>query len=169
MLKNTMHMKRFKCRTEFAGVLLGLLSIVPMGWCDDSYDDGVIPRAPVPFPKKYEDYQILPGSISPDKKLAFIYPKRNALSQIDKVQLLAVALKPFRVLREIPLDENMTFASNGHGYYEVHWARDSSAATFVEGAKWGPDEVYLFSLDHGKANKPVNLTAEVRKLIRRTF
>ena len=54
---------------------------------DHTYDSGYEPTPPVPFPVAYKDHQILPYTISPDHRYAFIYPKRSRLYELPQVSL----------------------------------------------------------------------------------
>jgi len=47
---------------------------------EETYWSGYQPPVPEAFPKAYKDYQILPGTISPNGKLAVIYPKLSRLN-----------------------------------------------------------------------------------------
>jgi hypothetical protein len=135
---------------------------------EQTYDSGFEPVPPSPFPAKFKDYQILPGTIAPDKRHALIYPKRSLLYQLADYGLYLAQLKPFRVVTQIPL-EHSNLAGNAHGSYDVDWAKDSSAVVVVEGIKWGPDKVFLVPIRSGNAGKLVDLTAEVRKQLQPDF
>src|SRR5436309_6488 len=65
---------------------------------EQTYDGGFEPKPPSPFPAAYQDYQILPNTISPDHQYAFIYPKRSRLYELPDPVLYLAALEPFRVL-----------------------------------------------------------------------
>ena len=139
----------------------------PLFAADESYDGGFQPARPASFPAEFNDYQILPRSVSPDQQYAFIYPKRAVLYEQPGIKLCFVALKPFRVLNELPSRNSL--ARNARGYYEVNWAQDSSAAVFVAGTKWGPDKVFLTTIQAGRVANVVDLTAEVRKQVQADF
>jgi hypothetical protein len=135
---------------------------------EKTYDDGFEPKPPSSFPSAYKNYQILPGTFSPDGKFALIYPKRSILYELDQPHLFAAQLKPFRVVTEIPLRYS-NLARNAHGSYAVDWAKDSSAVVVVEGRKWGPDRVFLVPVNGTRNVKLVDLTAEVEKQVRPDF
>jgi hypothetical protein len=63
-----------------------------------TYDAGFEPKAPSPFPPEFVDYQVLPNTISPDQRYAFLYPKRSRLYKLTERRLYVAALEPFRVL-----------------------------------------------------------------------
>jgi len=141
----------------------------------DTYDEGFEPKPPVPFPTEYKNYQILPGSFSPDNKYGLIYPKRSLLFEEARDGSLSLtgdlylaALNPFQILSEIPLG-NSTLSASSRGSYEVDWAKDSSAVLMIESIKWGPDKVFLVPLHNGKAGKITDLTAEVRKQVQSDY
>jgi hypothetical protein len=133
--------------------------------CDanDDYENGVQPLPHMPLPSVYNQYQILPDSISPDKTTAFIYPRRSVLYDIKDYGLYLVALRPFNILAELPVYSNL--AANAENDYKVNWAANSSGVVMIEDRKWGPAKVFLIMLDKGVARRPTDLTAEVFKII----
>jgi hypothetical protein len=142
-----------------------VLSLVTRGFAaEQTYDSGFEPRPPVPFPAAYQDYQLLPGTISPDRRHAFIYPKRSLLYKLPNYGLFLGALAPFAVLSRIPLGHS-NLTGNAHGYYAANWASDSSTAVFIAGSKWGPEKVWLLPLRDGKVAKRVDLTEAVRQQV----
>lgn len=146
-------------------VLSFVLSLVASSFAaEKTYDSGFEPKPRVPFPAAYKDYQILPGTVSPDQRYAFIYPKRSRLDEVRKCGLFLAALKPFAVLSQMPLGGS-PLEGNGHGYYAANWAKDSSAAVFIAGRKWGPDKVWVLQLRDGKVARRSDLTAAVRKQV----
>jgi len=128
---------------------------------DKSYDHGYEPRPPERFPKAYKDYQILPGSISPDGKLALIYPRREVVFSLPEGGLYLVKLKPFQILKEIP--EACSLAASAHGSYGVNWAPDSATVIVLEERKWGVEGAYWVRIHGGEATEPFDLASEVRK------
>ncbi len=96
-----------------------------------TYSSGFEPPLPSPFPPRYEAYQILPFSFSPDGTYAFIYPKRVVLYELESPELLLIAVTPFRIVKELPLYSSL--ASNAKSYYAVNWSVDSSAVIFIQG------------------------------------
>ncbi len=132
------------------------------GLAGESDESGAEPKPPAPFPARHHDYQILPRSISPDHQFAFIYPKRSRLYQLPRIRLYLIALQPFRVLSEIPI-HGRSLVANAHGYCACDWTADSSAAVFVVGTKWGPDQVWLARLHDRELTKLADLTRAVRR------
>lgn len=131
---------------------------------EQTYDSGFEQKLPTPFPAAYKDYQILPGSMSPDQRYAFLYPKRSLLYTLPKCGPFVAALEPFTVLSGIPIGHS-NLAANAHGYYAANWAKNSSTVVFVAGTKWGPEIVWLLSLREGKVAKRIDLTAAVRQQV----
>jgi hypothetical protein len=131
---------------------------------EQTYGSGYEPKPPVPFPAAFHDYQILPRSISPDQKYAFIYPKRSRLHEVPDIRLFLVTLRPFHIVSELPI-QGRSLTANAHGYYTVNWAADTSASVFIVGAKWGPDQVWLTQLRDGNAAKLTDLTRVVRRQV----
>ena len=130
---------------------------------EQTYGSGYEPTPPVPFPAEFKDYQILPDTISPDQKFAFIYPKRSHLYEMEKYNLFLGALKPFRTLSRIPLG-NSNLSQNAKGYYAASWSKDSATAVFVVGSRWGPEKVWVLQLRDGNVAK-TDLTAAVRQQV----
>lgn len=142
-----------------------VLSLVANGFAaEHTYDSGFEPKPPISFPAAYKDYQILPRTVSPDQRYAFIYPKRSRLYGLRKCGLFLAALEPFAVLSEIPRGHS-NLAANAHGYYAANWAKNSSTAVFIGGSKWGPDKVWVLSLRDGKFANRIDLTAAVRQQV----
>jgi hypothetical protein len=131
---------------------------------EQTYDDGFEPKPPSPFPAAYRDYQILPNTISPDHQYAFIYLKRSRLYELSERGLYLAVLEPFRVLTKVPTG-NSSLAGNSHGYYAANWAKNSTAAIFVAGIKWGPDKVWLIRLQDGRVAKRTDLAFAVRQQV----
>lgn len=134
---------------------------------DKSYDEGFEPKPPCPFPSAYADYQILPGSISPNGQYALIYPKRSVLYETKRPRLILISLCPFRLLLDVARPRSL--AGNSHGYYTVRWAEDSSAVLAVAGIKWGPEKVWLVPANRARAGRVTDLTAEIRKVVSPDF
>ena len=143
-----------------AGLFVALL--VRSVTADQTYGSGYEPKPPVPFTSAYKNYQILPGTISPDQSYAFLYPKRSVLFDIHNPRLFLAALDPFRILSRVPTGRTLLTA-NARGYYAASWSRDSSIAIFVAGSRWGPEKVWVLQLRDGKVASRADLTAEVRQ------
>jgi hypothetical protein len=131
---------------------------------EQTYGSGYEPKPPVPFPAEFKDYQILPDTISPDEKLAFIYPKRSRLYEIEKYNLFLAALNPFRTLSKIPLGHS-NLAQNARCYYAASWSKNSATTVFVAGSRWGPEKVWVVQLRDGNVAKQTDLTAAVRQQV----
>jgi hypothetical protein len=131
---------------------------------EETYGSGYEPKAPVPFLSAYKDYQILPGTISPDQRHAFLYPKRSVLFDIRNPRLFLAALDPFRILSRIPTGRTLLTA-NAKGYYAATWSKNSSTAVFVAGSRWGPEKVWVLQLRDGKVASQTDVTAVVRQQV----
>ena len=132
------------------------------------YSSNHEPPPPAPFPAVYKDYQILPGTISPNQHYALIYPKRSRLYELRHYGLFLAVLKPFGVLSQLPLG-NSNLAENARCYFEASWAKDSSAVVMIAGSRWGPERVSVVAIHEGKVVKQTELTAEVRRLVQADF
>jgi hypothetical protein len=149
----------------FLSLTLAFVASCKLAASDDSYRSGYEPPLPEPFPAAYKDYQILPGTVSPNGKLTLIYPKRSVLRDLDDSGLYLAQLKPFAIIIELPC-VNITW---NHGDYSSEWAKDGTALIFEELSKWGPDRVSLVPVQDGKAGKIVDLAAEVRNKMKPFF
>jgi hypothetical protein len=132
-----------------------------------SYDEGFEPTPPAPFPAAYNEYQILPGSVSPSGQYALIYPRRSVLFEIKEAKLLLVGLAPFRALSELPVKGAL--AASAHGSYSVSWAKNGAAMLFVAGRKWGPGEVFLVAFRNGQPEPSIDLVDNIRQLLEPEF
>ena len=134
----------------------------------DLYSSNHEPSPPEPFPAAYKDYQILPGTISPDLQYALIYPKRTRLYELEDYHLFFATLRPFHELSSLPLGDS-NLAENARNSYASNWAQNSSAVVMIVGSRWGPEKVSVIALHHGKITKQSELTSEVRSLVKPSF
>jgi len=147
---------------------LSLLLAATVSAQGPAYDDGVVPQPPAPFPTALKDYQILPDTASPDGKYALIYPRRDVLFSLKDYELYLVTLNPFQIRAIIPRHwSNLT--ANTHGSYQVIWWKDSTAVLVIEGAKWGPDKVFLATLRKGHVDSLSDLTQRVVEAVTDDF
>src|SRR4051812_41463150 len=154
--------------TPLAVLLLVFLAVSNTVTDEQTYDSGYEPKPSTSFPSEYKDYQILPGTISPDRRYAFLYPKRSVLFEIRKPRLFLVALDPFRILSQVPTGYSL-LAGNAHGYYAASWSKGSSTAVFLVGSRWGPEKVWVLQVGDGNLAKRTDLTAEVRQQVIAAF
>ena len=103
---------------------------------------------PADAPAEYrQDYLLAPSSISPNKKLALIYPKEGnefpTQPESGTAENYLVALDPFRIMGPLPVAyfENINYKG-----LSVNWAKDSSAAVIVSQGKWSPRCVIAFEV-----------------------
>ena len=134
----------------------------------DLYSSNQVPESPEPFPAIYQNYQILPGTISPDQRYALIYPKRSLLYGLKDYGLFLVALKPFRVLSQLPLG-NSNLAENVRCGFSSNWAKDSSAVVMIVESRWGAEKVSVVALKNGEVTRRTELTSRVRKEVKSSF
>ena len=104
------------------------------------YSEGEEPILPEPLPAAYRDYQVLPGTFSPDEHYALLYPKRSRLYSLDDYGLYLVTFHPFRVLSRLPLGHS-NLCLNARCDYVCRWAADSSVVVMVAGGRWGAERV----------------------------
>jgi hypothetical protein len=134
----------------------------------ERYGGGEEPTPPEPLPSAYRDYQVLPGTLSPDQHFGLLYPKRSVLYELHDYGLFLVAFRPFRRLSRLPLGYS-SLSLNARCDYACRWAADSSAVVFVAGSRWGPVRVSAVSLRAGSVRHRVELSTQVRRLVRPDF
>src|SRR3954451_17853794 len=131
---------------------------------EQTYGSGYEPEPPVPFPPEYKDYQILPETVSPDQRYAFIYPKRSLLYELQKYGLFLGALNPFHNLSRVPTGHS-NLAENARNYYAAGKTKDSSTTVFVAGSRWGTAKVAISQLRSGTIANQSNLAASLRQQV----
>src|ERR1041385_1245791 len=81
----------------------------------------------VGLPEKYsQNYLIAANTISPDKKLAVIYPTDDPADFPDRADFI-VSLQPFAVLGKLET-KRPYFRHESHGGLSADWSDDSSVA-----------------------------------------
>jgi hypothetical protein len=132
--------------------ILARISLQPksgIGAQDTDFTAEVFGRElPADAPAEYrQDYLLAPSSISPNKKLALIYPKEGnefpTQPESGTADNYLVALDPFRIMGPLPVAyfENINYKG-----LSVNWAKDSSAAVIVSQGKWSPRCVIAFEV-----------------------
>ena len=136
--------------------VLASISLQPktgIGAQDGDFTAGVFGRElPADAPAKYrDDYLLAPSSISPNQKLALIYPEEGDEFPTQPESRTAdnylVALDPFRILGPLPVGY---FENINHKGLSVNWAKDNSAAVVVNQGKWSPRCVVVFEVKQGQ-------------------
>ena len=123
------------------------------------------------LPQDYaKDYLIAGSTISPDKKMAVIYPTLEAWEAADtanhpeRIKDYLVALQPFQVLKQ--LDTKWPYFQNeNHGDIGGEWSDDSSIALITLDAKWGPRDVFLAEFRDGKLSRITNIARKAHDLL----
>jgi hypothetical protein len=123
------------------------------------------------LPEQYaKDYLIAGSTISPDKKLAVIYPTLEAeeaaedANQPGRIKDHVVALHPFAVLGELQT-KFPYFQNENHGGISAQWSNDSSVALVTLDGKWGPHDVFLLEFRDGKLARTTNILAKAHDLL----
>jgi hypothetical protein len=127
--------------------------------------------SPAGLPDPYaKDYLIASSTISPDKKLAVIYPTLAAeeaaeeANHPERIKDHIVALQPFAVLGELQT-KYPYFQNQNHGGISAEWSNDSSVALITLDGKWGPHEVFLLEFRDGKLARTTNILAKAHDLL----
>ena len=106
---------------------------------------------PADAPAEYREDYLMAPSLSPNKKLALIYPKEGDEFATEVESKTAdnylVALEPFRILGSLPVGY---FENINYKLLSVNWAKDSSAAVIVSRGKWSPRCVIAFQVKDGQ-------------------
>ncbi len=123
------------------------------------------------LPEQYaKDYLVAASTISPDKKLAVIYPTLDAedaakgANQRGDIKDQIVALHPFAVLGELQT-KFPYFQNENHGGISAEWSNDSSVALVNLDGKWGPHDVFLLEFNGGKLARTTNILAKAHDLL----
>jgi hypothetical protein len=123
------------------------------------------------LPEQYaKDYLMAGSTISPDKKMAVIYPTLETEEAAEKVNHperikdYLVALQPFQILKQ--LDTKWPyFQHENHGDISGEWSDDSSIALITLDAKWGPRDVFLAEFRDGKLSRITNIARKAHDLL----
>jgi sugar lactone lactonase YvrE len=123
------------------------------------------------LPAKYaKDYLVASSTISPDKKLALIYPTLEAeeaaedANHPERIRDRIVALQPFTILGELQT-KYPYFQNESHGGISAEWSNDSSVALVTLDGKWGPHDVFLLEFHDGKLARTTNILAKAHGLL----
>lgn len=141
---------------------IAALSILCLGfsaclWAEDE-DSTKEHDSSAGLPKEYASkYLIASTTISPDQKLAVIYPKD---SEDEKAKDYLVSLKPFKILAPLATDDPY-FAHRSNGGISAEWSKDSSVALVTLESKWGPGDILLYEIRDGKVARETNMTKKI--------
>ena len=123
------------------------------------------------LPDEYaKDYLIAQSTISPDKKVALIYPKLQVeeaaeeANHPERIKDYVVALQPFHVLDAL-LTKFSYFEHENHGSLDAEWSKDSSVALITLNGKWGPRDVFLVEFHNGKLSRTTNIARKAHDLL----
>ncbi len=117
------------------------------------------------LPEKYaKDYLIARSTISPNKKLAVIYPTNDYYQSSDNAKDYLVTLQPFSILGALQAEEPY-FQHQSHGGISAEWSDDNSVTLITLDGKWGPHDVFLVEFHNGKLSRITNLLRKARDLL----
>ncbi|MEP6821597.1 MAG: hypothetical protein ABI946_04530 [Chthoniobacterales bacterium] len=127
------------------------------------------------LPTEYADFLVSHETLSPDGKMAVIYPKLEVCEDdsdtpaaATRCQNYLVQLQPFQILTKIATD-SPHFQSKSHGGLSIAWAQDQSAVLVTVEGKWGPDDIFLYQLSAGKVIQSTNFLRKVHDLLAPSF
>jgi len=112
--------------------------------------------------EKYaKSYLISRGTLSPNKKIAIIYPTEDSEDFPGGANYI-VALKPFSILGKLNTNRPY-FAHESNAGLSADWSDDGSVALVTLDAKWGPGDVYVLEFKDGKLARATNLLSKLRE------
>ena len=117
-----------------------------------------------------KNYLIARNTISPDKKLAVIYPTLEVeeaaedANHPERIKDHIVVLQPFAVLGELET-KFPYFQNQNHGGISAEWSNDSSVALITLHGKWGPHDVFLLEFRDGKLARTTNILGKAHDLL----
>jgi hypothetical protein len=116
------------------------------------------------LPEAYaKNYLVAASTLSPDKRLAVIYPKRDP-EEFPKGKDYIVSLEPFAVVGSLDTKWPYFYHQN-HAAISATWSDDSSIALVTIDSKWGPGEIFLLEFADGKLKRATNLLANIHALL----
>ena len=116
------------------------------------------------LPEAYgNNYLVAASTLSPDKRLAVIYPKRDP-EEFPKGKDYIVSLQPFAVLGSLDTKWPYFYHEN-HAGISAEWSSDSSIALVTIDSKWGPGDIFLLEFADGKLKRATNLLAKIHALL----
>lgn len=117
------------------------------------------------LPEKYaKNYLIARSTISPNKRLAVIYPTGDYYQSADNAKDYLIGLQPFSILAALQAEEPY-FQGQSHGGISADWADDSSVTLITLDGKWGPRDVFLAEFHNGKPSRMTNLLRKAHELL----
>jgi hypothetical protein len=120
------------------------------------------------LPGEYgKHYLVAKATMSRDEKFAVIYPTLE-FSESKEAKNFLVALKPFKVLAALSVDEPY-FQGQSHGGVGAEWSEDGSSALITFDGKWGPRDVFLVELADDNVKRVTNMLEKLRELLRPKF
>jgi len=116
------------------------------------------------LPRAYaKDYLVAASTLSPDKKLAVMYPKRDP-EEFAEGKNCTVSLQPFAVLGSLDTKWPYFYHEN-HAGIGAEWSNDNSVALVTIDSKWGPGDIFLLEFADGKLKGTTNLLAKIHALL----
>src|SRR5437773_7083461 len=106
-----------------------------------------------------KDYLVAASTLSPDKKLAVMYPKRDP-EEFAEGKNCTVSLRPFAVLGSLDTKWPYFYHEN-HAGISAEWSNDNSVALVTIDSKWGPGDIFLLEFADGKLKRTTNLLAKI--------
>src|SRR5687767_10622418 len=150
----------FRILIVAASCMSGALGL--MAAADDSETD-----SSAGLPKEYGGKYLLAAStLSPDKKIGVIYPKRELCEEGSEKECkdFLVQLEPFKILATLET-ESPHFQNKNHGGIHAEWTSDNSAMLLTLESKWGPGDIFLFEFKDGQLARSTNLLRKIHGLL----
>jgi hypothetical protein len=116
------------------------------------------------LPEAYaKNYLVAASTLSPDKRLAVMYPKRDP-EEFAEGKDYVVSLRPFAVVGSLDTKWPYFYHKN-HAGISATWSGNSSVALVTIDSKWGPGEISLLEFAEGKLKRATNLLAKIHALL----
>lgn len=144
-------------------LIASLFSLFAVGFLPAQEDDVIAEKdSSAGLPKPYANtHFIASNTVSPDQKMAVIYPKEDD----EKSKDILVSLKPFKILAE--LDTKWPyFAHQSNSGISAQWAPDNSVVLVTLESKWGPGDMFLYEMRDGKVTRTTNLLSKINELLK---
>lgn len=110
-----------------------------------------------------KNYLVAASTLSPNKKFAVMYPKKDSEEFPEKKNYL-IALQPFSILGALETKWPY-FQHENHGGLSAEWSEDSAVALVTLEGKWGPRDILLAEMRDGKLSRTTNLLAKLHELL----
>ena len=164
------NIKTMKLFVILIAILACAIACSLSGFAADEESESAGEDSSTGLPEQYANYLIAGSTISPDKKIAVIYPTLASeeaaedADQPERIKDLIVALQPFALVGELQT-KFPYFQNESHGGISAEWSNDSSVALVTLDGKWGPHDAFLLEFRDGKLARTTNILTKTHDLL----